>query len=364
MKGVNRAEICDVNFQEFVRDWNGMPMPGRRRMRRSWTAARWTPRVRELFESQLISRHLDLMARVLRVQNKVFYTIRFQRPRRQRDGRAPDAAHGSRPSCTTAPAAFMAERFPEKLPGMDPIMDSALSVRRKQGRSRIRRPPQGVGVASALWVMPQTVRRSRRTCPRPSARRSRSSRDDASARQLPIPDDSIAICSFGDAFEQRTPRRRPRSMRPRGRHTRSCRPGAVRVRGQRHRHFGQDADRLDCAQLSAIAPTSTISSPTAWTSRPATARCRPRSNIAAHAQADVPAPAHDADHGPRRHRLRDRVAFDRGMCAVEAGDPLLRSAQIALESGLMSKDEDPGAVRADPRQVFRGRPKTQIAVQG
>jgi 2-oxoisovalerate dehydrogenase E1 component len=23
MKGVNRAEICDVNFQEFVRDWNG-----------------------------------------------------------------------------------------------------------------------------------------------------------------------------------------------------------------------------------------------------------------------------------------------------------------------------------------------------
>jgi hypothetical protein len=29
----------------------------------------------ELFESQLISRHLDLMARVLRVQQKVFYTI-------------------------------------------------------------------------------------------------------------------------------------------------------------------------------------------------------------------------------------------------------------------------------------------------
>jgi 2-oxoisovalerate dehydrogenase E1 component len=27
------------------------------------------------------------------------------------------------------------------------------------------------------------------------------------------------------------------------------------------------------------------------------------------------------------------------LCAVEAGDPLLRSAQIALESGLMSKDE-------------------------
>ena len=23
MKGLNRAEICDVNFQEFVRGWNG-----------------------------------------------------------------------------------------------------------------------------------------------------------------------------------------------------------------------------------------------------------------------------------------------------------------------------------------------------
>ncbi len=25
MKGLNRAEICDVNFQEFVRGWNGTP---------------------------------------------------------------------------------------------------------------------------------------------------------------------------------------------------------------------------------------------------------------------------------------------------------------------------------------------------
>ena len=32
MRGLNRAEICDVNFQEFVRDWNGRadsaPAPG------------------------------------------------------------------------------------------------------------------------------------------------------------------------------------------------------------------------------------------------------------------------------------------------------------------------------------------------
>ena len=27
MKGLNRAEICDVNFQAFVRDWQGESLP-------------------------------------------------------------------------------------------------------------------------------------------------------------------------------------------------------------------------------------------------------------------------------------------------------------------------------------------------
>src|SRR5690606_25979163 len=76
MRGLNRAEICDVNLSEFVRDWDGRPAagpgPGDATLDGSGLDARG---FRELFESQLISRHLDLMARVLRVQNKVFYTI-------------------------------------------------------------------------------------------------------------------------------------------------------------------------------------------------------------------------------------------------------------------------------------------------
>ena len=79
----------------------------------------------DLFESQLISRHLDLMARVLRVRNKVFYTIGSS----GHEGNAMVA----RLTRHTDPAflhyrsgAFMAERF-RKLPGMDPVMDSALS---------------------------------------------------------------------------------------------------------------------------------------------------------------------------------------------------------------------------------------------
>ncbi|KAB2853882.1 MAG: MFS transporter, partial [Sphingopyxis terrae] len=76
MKGLNRAEICDVNFQAFVKDWDGAaqptPAPDEAILGGSALDAQG---FRELFESQLISRHLDLMARVLRVQNKVFYTI-------------------------------------------------------------------------------------------------------------------------------------------------------------------------------------------------------------------------------------------------------------------------------------------------
>ena len=70
MRGLNRAEICDVNFQEFVRDWNGAidakPAPGDAILDGSALDAQG---FRALFESQLISRHLDLMARVLRVLN-------------------------------------------------------------------------------------------------------------------------------------------------------------------------------------------------------------------------------------------------------------------------------------------------------
>jgi 2-oxoisovalerate dehydrogenase E1 component len=126
MKGVNRAEICDVNFQEFVRDWDGRadarPSADEAILDGSALDALG---FRELFESQLISRHLDLMARVLRVQNKVFYTIGSS----GHEGNAMVA----RLTRHTDPAflhyrsgGFMAERF-RKLPGMDPVMDSALS---------------------------------------------------------------------------------------------------------------------------------------------------------------------------------------------------------------------------------------------
>jgi len=195
-KGFNRAEIVDQNFTEFVQAWRGEVcaaprddapvLPG---------SALDAKGFRELFESQLISRHLDLMARVLRVQNKVFYTIGSS----GHEGNAMVA----RLTRHTDPAflhyrsgGFMAERF-RKLPGMDPVMDSALSF-----AASAEDPASGgrhkVWGSKPLWVLPQT---STIASHLPKALGTAVAIDHARriGHVLPVPDDAIAICSFGDA---------------------------------------------------------------------------------------------------------------------------------------------------------------------
>ena len=193
MKGVNRAEVCDVNFSEFVKAWDGRPdakpAPEEAILDGSALDARG---FRELFESQLISRHLDLMARVLRVQNKVFYTIGSS----GHEGNAMVA----RLTRHTDPAflhyrsgGFMAERF-RKLPGMDPVMDSALSFAASQDD-----PASGgrhkVWGSKPLWVLPQT---STIASHLPKALGTAVAIETARriGHALPVPEDSIAICSF------------------------------------------------------------------------------------------------------------------------------------------------------------------------
>jgi 2-oxoisovalerate dehydrogenase E1 component len=195
-KGFNRAEIIDANFAEYVRQWNrdvrqaahddDPVLPGSRLDARGFL---------DLFESQLISRHLDLMARVLRVKDKVFYTIGSS----GHEGNAMVA----RLTRHTDPAflhyrsgGFMAERF-RKLPGMDPVMDSALSFAASSDD-----PASGgrhkVWGSKPLWVLPQT---STIASHLPKALGTAVAIEQARriGHALPIPDDSIAICSFGDA---------------------------------------------------------------------------------------------------------------------------------------------------------------------
>jgi 2-oxoisovalerate dehydrogenase E1 component len=336
MKGVNRAEVCDVNFSEFVKAWQGAPdakpAPGEAILDGSALDARG---FRELFESQLVSRHLDLMARVLRVQNKVFYTIGSS----GHEGNAMVA----RATRHTDPAflhyrsgGFMAERF-RKLPGMDPIMDSALSF-----AASAEDPASGgrhkVWGSRPLWVLPQT---STIASHLPKALGTAVAIEAARriGHALPIPDDSIAICSFGDASAnhataqtafnaaswtayQKLPAPVLYVCEDNGIGISVKTPGGWIAESFRNRpdldYFF--ADGLDLANgygdvLRAVEHCRRTRRPTFLHLR--------TTRIMGHAGTDF--------------EIEWRSLEE--LCAVEAGDPLLRSAEIALASGLMAKGE-------------------------
>ncbi|MDH7451587.1 thiamine pyrophosphate-dependent enzyme [Luteimonas composti] len=336
MKGLNRAEICDVNFQEFVRGWNGRPdakpADGEAILDGSALDARG---FRELFESQLISRHLDLMARVLRVQNKVFYTIGSS----GHEGNAMVA----RLTRHTDPAflhyrsgGFMAERF-RKLPGMDPIMDSALSfaASKEDPASGGRHKVWG---SKPLWVLPQT---STIASHLPKAFGTAVAIEQARriGHALPIPDDSIAICSFGDASSNHATAQTAFNAAAWTAYQKLpapvlfvCEDNGIGISvktpdGWVARNFAQRpdldyfyADGLDLA--SGYADVQRAVEHCRRTRRPTFLHLR-TTRIMGHAGTDFEVEWRSIDE----------------LCAVEAADPLLRSAAIALESGLMSRDE-------------------------
>ena len=336
MKGLNRAEICDVNFSEFVKGWAGTPQskpaPGEAILDGSALTAQG---FRELFESQLISRHLDLMARVLRVQNKVFYTIGSS----GHEGNAMVA----RAARHTDPAflhyrsgGFMAERF-RKLPGMDPIMDSALSF-----AASAEDPASGgrhkVWGSKPLWVLPQTSTIASHL-PKALGTAVAIEAGKRIGHALPIPEDSIAICSFGDASSnhasaqtafnaaswtayQKLPAPVLYVCEDNGIGISVKTPGGWIAENFKNRpdldYFF--ADGLDLATgygdvLRAVEHCRKTRRPTFLHLR--------TNRIMGHAGTDF--------------EIEWRSIEE--LCAVEATDPLLRSAAIALESGLMGKDE-------------------------
>ena len=336
MKGLNRAEICDRNFSEFVRAWAGTParrpgeddpiLPG---------SALDAKGFRELFQSQLISRHLDLMARVLRVQNKVFYTIGSS----GHEGNAMVA----RLARHTDPAflhyrsgGFMAERF-RKLPGMDPVMDSALSF-----AASAEDPASGgrhkVWGSKPLWVLPQT---STIASHLPKALGTAVAIEQARriGHQLPVPADSIAICSFGDASSNHAT-------------AQTAFNAAAWTAYQ-----GLPAPVLFVCEDNGIGIS--VKTPDGWVGR----NYRDRADLdyfaadgldLAEGYGQVQAAVEHCRRSRRPtflHLRTTRIMGHAGtdfeiewrsieeLCAVEATDPLLRSAAIALESGLMSVDE-------------------------
>jgi len=341
MRGLNRAEICDVNFSEFVQNWSGragsMPSPEDAILDGSALDARG---FRELFESQLISRHLDLMARVLRVQNKVFYTIGSS----GHEGNAMVA----RLTRHTDPAflhyrsgGFMAERF-RKLPGtgsrkLDPIMDSALSFAASKDD-----PASGgrhkVWGSKPLWVLPQTSTIASHL-PKALGTAVAIEAGKRVGHTLPIPDDSITICSFGDASANHATAQTAFNAAAWTAYQKLpapvlfvCEDNGIGISvktpggwiGNRFRNMdGLDyftADGLDLA--GGYGDVQRAVEHCRGTRRPTFLHLK-TTRIMGHAGTDF--------------EIEWRSIEE--LCAVEATDPLLRSAAIALESGLMSKDE-------------------------
>ena len=348
-KGFNRAEVVDQNFIEFVQLWQGevrhAPHADEAVLPGSALDARG---FRELLESQLISRHLDLMARVLRVQNKVFYTIGSS----GHEGNAMVA----RLTRHTDPAflhyrsgGFMAERF-RKLPCMDPVLDSALSFAASKDD-----PASGgrhkVWGSKPLWVLPQT---STIASHLPKAFGTAVAIEQARriSHQLPIPADSIAICSFGDASSnhasaqtafnaaawtayQKLPAPVLYVCEDNGIGISVKTPGGwIASNFQRREHLDYFyADGLDLAE--GYAQVQRAVEHCRRTRRPTFLHLR-TTRVMGHAGTDF--------------EIEWRSIEE--LFAVESTDPLLRSAGIALESGLYSKNDLLNLYEATRKRCF------------
>ncbi|NBB93099.1 MAG: MFS transporter [Gammaproteobacteria bacterium] len=186
---LNRAEVVDRNFLDHLAAIEG----GR-------VAAVDRPGLPnadllELFDSQMTSRQLDLMARIKRLENKVFYTIGSS-------GHEGNALVG-RLTRATDPAflhyrsgGFMAERY-RKREGLDFIRDTCLSFAAARedvasgGRHKVWGHPD-------LWVLPQTSTIASHL-PKAVGTALAIAHGGGGRHDLPVPEDSIVVCSFGDA---------------------------------------------------------------------------------------------------------------------------------------------------------------------
>ena len=189
----NRAKIIDQNFTTFVKE--GKMPPARTNLRLSQTNIRPSELI-SLFESQILSRHMDLKARILKNEGKCFYTIGSS-------GHEGNAVFGKIFLYTDMAflhyrsGPFCIERS-KQVPGSTPIYDMALSFMASSedpisggrhkvlGSKNLYIPPQTSTIASHL---PKAVGTAFSI--------DRAKDLDISERKLKA--DSIVLCSFGDA---------------------------------------------------------------------------------------------------------------------------------------------------------------------
>jgi 2-oxoisovalerate dehydrogenase E1 component len=195
-RNINRAEVVDRNFIDFVKGWaaTAVRRPGPQEPIRPGSVLSVSEFL-ELFDSQLANRHLDLEARAMRARGEGFYTIGSS-------GHEGNALVGRYTRHTDMAflhyrsGAFMMERA-RQVPGIDPVYDTALSFSASSedpisgGRHKVwgsvplTVPPQTSTIASHL---PKAVGAAIAIHQAPRL-----------GVTLPVPKDAITIASFGDA---------------------------------------------------------------------------------------------------------------------------------------------------------------------
>ncbi|MEY4631319.1 MAG: hypothetical protein RIQ81_1439 [Pseudomonadota bacterium] len=188
----NRAEVIDQNFSRFVREGK---LPAERSSTGLAQSGLRPADLMDLFESQMISRHLDLIARVLKNENLCYYTIGSS-------GHEGNAALGKVFRLTDMAflhyrsGGFMIQRA-KQVPGTTPVYDTMLSFfasteepiaggRHKVfGSLPLLVPPQTSTIASHL---PKAVGAALSI-----------HRAHAMGIESVMPADAVVDCTFGDA---------------------------------------------------------------------------------------------------------------------------------------------------------------------
>lgn len=195
---LNRVQVVDENFIGFVRgrcnERTATPRPGEGDPIVPDSSATCRDII-EMFESQIVARHQDIAARQMRARHEGFYTISSA-------GHEGNAALGRVTRHTDIAfihyrsGAFMAERA-RKLPQIDSIRDTMLSIAASKD-DPIAGGRHKVWGSVELWVPPQTSTIASHL-PKAVGAAVALVKAGRFGRPSRLPSDSIVICSFGDA---------------------------------------------------------------------------------------------------------------------------------------------------------------------
>lgn len=202
---LNRAEVVDQNFITFVKNWNENASAN---VRDTTTKSRGpvdepvitgkqaTCRdIIELFESQIVTRHQDITSREMRARNEGYYTIASA-------GHEGNAVVGRLTRHTDLAflhyrdGAMIAERA-RQVPEIDFIHDSMLSFAASK-EDPISGGRHKVWGSAKLWIPPQTSTIASHL-PKAVGAALSLTRAKRQNKKHPLPDDTIVVCSFGDA---------------------------------------------------------------------------------------------------------------------------------------------------------------------